>query len=177
MKKKRRRSIDNICWKYIRSIEVYYNLDKKFWFWIIFNSYISVIFIYIMFIKIKNYKITDDKVRWRLFQQVFRDRKKIILYFKKIKNLVTFPPINLRLLKESSFTNAYKNRRFRPGAWNWFRVSRHLSPPIPHRLIVHFVDEDSRKRGWPAIRLIVRCPLNRPIEPPSHCLWSWTTSL
>ena len=111
--KKRRRGTDNICWKYIRSIEVYYNLDQKFWFWIIFNSYISVIFIYIMSIKNKDYKITNDKVRWRLFQQVFRDRKKIILFFKKKKNLVTFPPINLWLLEESSFMSDLSNSNYK----------------------------------------------------------------
>lgn len=49
-----------------------------------------------MSIKNKDYKIINDKVRWRLFQQVFRDRKKIILYFKKKKNLVTLRPFSPR---------------------------------------------------------------------------------
>ena len=89
--KKKRRGTDNICWKYIRSIEVYYNLDQKFWFWIIFNSYISVIFIYIMSIKIKNYKITDDKVNY--FNKFLGTERKLFFTLKKKRISSSYTPL------------------------------------------------------------------------------------
>lgn len=124
------------------------NEKKKFWLLLIvrnvkFNYYNSL-----MTIKSKYDKIADDRVNY--FNEFlktdvscnFDDRSKARFKIIIIQNS--------RLLQQSSFV--IKVDTFVPP----------LSPPIRHRLIVHFVEEETRLTGHPQDRL--NRPLNRPLS-------------